>query len=131
MTLRIARGPVTKLLLALGVTLGIIWAGGFALLLHNLTTVDPYPAFMPDYARGETGFDQFVARTFPVGSNAQDAIAKIRLWGLRGGGSKAGSYQFFWIRHAGFCGEDYSIILRENSDGTIAEISGWKQTRCL
>ncbi len=100
-------------------------------MIHNLTTVDPYPAFIPDYARGESAFDQFVARSFPAGSNTQDAIAKIRLWRLRGGGSNLGLYQFTWDRHAGICGETYLIILRENSDGTIAEISGRKQTRCL
>jgi len=128
-----------RLLLALGATLalaGIIYVGGVAVLLHGLTTVDSYPPFMADYANGsyaqaENPFDQFVAHRFPVGSNAQDAVAKIGLERYRIFDSKPSLYHFTWDRHAGICGEHYSIDLRENSDGAIAEISGRKQTRCL
>lgn len=120
-----------RLLLVLGAALvlaGIIFVGVVALLVHGLATWDPYPPFMADY---HSPFDQFVTQRFPVGSNAQDAIAKIGLERFRIFVSKPGLYLFTWDRHTGFCGEHYSIVLRQNSDGTIAEISGRKQTRCL
>jgi hypothetical protein len=129
-----------RLLLILAVPLALV---GFkyvivpAMLLYALSTADPYPSFMADYhpprlyADLENSFDQFVAQRFPIGSNAQKAIAKIGLEEFRVVASKEGLYQFAWDRHAGPCGEHYSIVLRENSDSTIAEISGRVRTRCL
>lgn len=129
-----------RLLLVMGGMLalaGIIYAGGVALLVHGLTTADPYPSFMADYhpprfyADLESSFDQFVTQRFPVGSNAQDAIAKIGLEGFHGSASKSGLYSFIWFRHAGPCTEIYSIDLRENSDGTIAQITARAPHHCL
>jgi hypothetical protein len=127
-----------RVLLILGaifVLAGVLY-GGTAILLHALTMVDPFPPFMADYANGsyaeaESPFHRFITQRFPVGSNAQDAIAKIGLERFRVFASTPGLYRFTWDRHAGICGEHYSIVLRENSDGTIAKISGRKQTRCL
>jgi hypothetical protein len=132
--------PVMKrLLLILAVPLALV---GFtyvvvpAMLAHWLTTADPYPSFMADwhsprlYADLESSFDQFVAQHFPIGSNAQEAIAKIGEE-FRVLASKEGLHLFTGHRHAGPCGEDYSIRLRENSDGAIAEISGRVRHRCL
>ena len=45
--------------------------------------------------------------------------------------SQEGLYRFTWDRHAGPCGEHYSIVLRENSDSKIAEISGRVRMVCL
>jgi len=129
-----------RLLLVLAAPLalpGIKYVGGTAILLYALTTADPFPPFMADYhpngsyAHAGSSFDQFVTHRFPIGSNAQDAIAKIGLERFCIVASKAGLYQFTWNRHAGPCGEHYSIILEENSDGTIAEISGRLRERCL
>jgi hypothetical protein len=129
-----------RLLLVLGARLAlaaIIYAGVAALLVHGLTTADPYPSFMADYhpprlyADLESSFDQFVTQRFPVGSNAQDAIAKIGLEGFRSGASNPGLYSFRWFRHAGPCTEIYSIDLRENSDGTIAQITAHCPHHCL
>jgi hypothetical protein len=129
-----------RLLPALGATLalaGIIYAGVAAILLHGLTTADPYPLFMADYhpprfyADLESSFYHFVTRRFPVGSNAQDAIAKISLEGFRANASTPDLYSFTWFRHAGPCTEIYSIELRENSDGIIAQITGRCPHHCL
>jgi hypothetical protein len=139
----VRRRPISiakRLLLIVAVPLALI---GFAyvfvsaMLIYSLVTGDPYPSFMADYdpprlyADLERSFDQFITRRFPVGSNAQDAIAKIRRQGFRVDASREGLYRFTWDRHAGPCGEHYSIVLRQNSDSTIAEISGRVQTHCL
>src|SRR5215475_2588782 len=85
-----------RLLLLLGAMFalaGIIYAGAVVVLLHGLTTADPFPPFMADYHRPrfyadlESSFDQFVTQRFPVGSNAQmpsrrsverDSVAAVR-----------------------------------------------------
>jgi hypothetical protein len=83
------------------------------------------------YADLASSFDKFITRRFPVGSNAQDAIAKIGLEGFRVVASSEGLHRFTWGRHAGPCREYYEIVLRENSDSTIAEISGRVRANCL
>jgi hypothetical protein len=52
---------------------------------YALMRADPYPTFMTDYQLGgfhsyeeaKRSFSDFVVRTFPVGSDAKDAIAQI------------------------------------------------------
>lgn len=126
------------LILAVPLTLlGVNYVVIPAMFLYWVATADSYPSFMADYdpprlyADLEPSFDQFITRRFPVGSNAQDAIAKIGRQGFRVDASREGLYRFTWDRHAGPCGEHYSIVLRQKSDSTIAEISGRVRTVCL
>jgi hypothetical protein len=137
------RRPISitkRLFLILAVPLAVVgfkYVIGPAMFIYAISTADPYPSFMADYhpprlyADLENSFDQFVANRFPIGSNAQEAVAKIGLEDFRVIDSKGGLYHFTWGRHAGPCGESYSIVLRENSDSTIAEISGRVRANCL
>jgi len=137
------RRPVSMtrgLLLILAVPLalaGVKYIIAPVVLFHAVTTADSYPSFMADfhpprlYADLGRSFDEFIRRRFPVRSNAQDAMAKISLEGFRVVSSREGLQRFIFNHHAGPCGEYYSIALRQNSDSTIAEISGEVNVHCL
>jgi len=64
----------------------IFFAGATALLTYSLTRLDNYPAFMAElkhsdhprtYDQAELAFSEFVTKNFPIGSSAEEAIAKI------------------------------------------------------
>jgi hypothetical protein len=124
---------------ALFVVLVILYAGTIALLSYSLTRLDDYPAFMAElkhsgdprtYDQAELAFSEFVTRTFPIGSRAEEAIATIS-----GGGfsatSRPDSVGLVWKRAAGPCSEHYSIVVVNDAAGRIANISGTLNPYCL
>lgn len=125
-----------RLLLILAVLLFVLGAM-YVAFGYLLGMADSYPSFMADYqpprsyADLDASFDQFVTRRFPVGSDTKEAVATIGRERFRIVATSDGGYRFAWARHAGPCGEHYGIVVRENSDGTIAEISGWVRKVCL
>jgi hypothetical protein len=88
---------------------GAIYVAGFVGLLRGLTHADPYPPFMTDYqlkasryyAQAEREFSEFVNDTFPIGSNAKQAVALLSSQGFDILSSSPASVQLLWARHAG------------------------------
>jgi hypothetical protein len=120
----------------------VLYAGAAALtysLTRALTRLDDYPTFMAElkrhdhprtYDQAELAFSEFVTRSFPIGSSADEAIAKIS-----GGGFSATSHSdpvvLVWKRAAGPCSEQYSIVVLKDAAGRIANISGTLYPACL
>lgn len=106
---------------------------------YALTHADPYPAFMMDYLpagshsyqEAARTFSEFVVKTFPAGSDANEAIAQITSGGFEVKTSSSDSIELLWRRHAGPCSELYSIVVSSTADGTIAKIAGRLQPICL
>ena len=76
-------------------------------------------------------FTDFVARTFPIGSDTNAAIAQITKGGFEVTSSTPKSVTLLWKRHNGPCSEWYSIVVSGDADGKIAEIAGRLQPICL
>jgi hypothetical protein len=117
----------------------ILYAGATVLLTSSLTRADDYPAFMAElkhgdrprtYDQAELAFSEFVTKNFPIGSSAEEAIAKIS-----GGGfsatSRPDSVVLVWKRAAGPCSEHYTIAVVKDAAGRIASISGTLNPYCL
>jgi hypothetical protein len=112
---------------------------GSTLIRRAITSVDPYPTFMTDYQQrgartyeeAKHAFSDFVVETFPPGSDAKDAIAKITGGGFEVTTSASEFVRLLWRRHAGPCSEQYSIAINRNSDGKIANIVGDLRPICL
>jgi hypothetical protein len=126
------------------VGLAVVFAcyGAWLALLYGLTHADPYPTFMSDYELkrshsshlyedAERAFSDFVAKTFPIGSDASDATSQITRGGFQITTSSPESVTLVWKRHAGPCSEWYSIVLSRGVDGRIAEIAGRLNPICL
>jgi hypothetical protein len=130
-------GASCRLLMFAGLV--VICAAGLALFGYALTRADPYPAFMRDYLpkgshsyqEAALTFSEFVVRTFPIGSDAKDAISKITKGGFEVTTSNSDSVEFLWKRQAGPCNERYSIAVNQTADGTIAKITGRLHPACL
>jgi hypothetical protein len=68
-----------------------LYSGRMVRFGSALTRADPYPTFMADYQSrrsqsyelAKRNFSDFVAETFPIGSDENDAIAKITKGGFR------------------------------------------------
>lgn len=64
-------------------------------LAYAIRGADPFPAFMADYApKGSRTYDEakrafpdFIARTFPIGSDKNDAVAQLTKGGFEITGS--------------------------------------------
>jgi hypothetical protein len=141
---------MTRFLVVLGIVLLVaaaIYRGAVFLFSHALTP-DPYPEFMSDYLQmrrdyvqmrrspptnqeDERTFSEFVAKTFPIGSNAKDAIAQAGRGGFRQITSTSHSVQLLWTRRAVICHEDYSIIIDQSADGMVAKATGRRHVICL
>jgi hypothetical protein len=76
-------------------------------------------------------FSEFVVTTFPIGSDAKDAISQITKGGFEVTTSSSDSVELLWRRHAGPCNELYSIVVNQTADGTIAKITGRLHPTCL
>ena len=117
----------------------VICAAGLALFGSGLTRADPYPFFMRDYLpkgchsyqEAALTFSEFVVRTFPIGSDAKDAISKITKGGFEVTTSSSDSVELLWKRQAGPCNERYLIVVNQTADGTIAKITGRLHPACL
>jgi hypothetical protein len=133
-----------RLLVVLGTLLaisGVLYAGIVALLSFSLMRLDPYPAFMArydeptgqprSYDEAKQIFGEFVAKTFPIGSDAEGAIAEITGGGFQVATSGSGSVELVWKRSAGPCNERYSIIIQKDAGGRVAKISGRLHPICL
>jgi hypothetical protein len=132
---------IRRILIALAVvSAGAVSVGvGLVHFAHGLASADLCPAFMTDYEKraartyeeAERAFSDFVVETFPTGSDAKAAIAKIAGGGFQVARSASGSVELFWQRHAGPCSEQYSIIVSQDGDGRIANIVGKLRPICL
>lgn len=117
----------------------ITYLAGVAFIGHALTRADPYPTFMADYELRRTGsyevakraFADFIANTFPAGSDANAAIAQITGGGFEVATSTPESAELVWKRRAGPCSEVYSVIVRTDGDRRITKIDGRLQPICL
>jgi hypothetical protein len=120
----------------------VVIYGGYrtwsALLVYAFTRADPYPAFMTDYQRDFRSYEEairtfsdFVAKTFPIGSDEEDAISQITKGGFQVRTSTSKSVELVWNRHNGPCGELYSIVVSGDADGRIAKIAGELRPICL
>jgi hypothetical protein len=83
------------------------------------------------YPQAKRAFSEFVGDTFPIGSNARQAVALITGQGFHVVSSTPVSFQLLWTRHAGPCGEQYSIVIRQSEDGSIVEATGRLNPVCL
>jgi hypothetical protein len=124
----------------LTVALVVIYGGISFRLFYALTrSPDPYPAFMADsqlkdtrsYQQAALTFSEFVAKTFPIGSKMQDAVAQITSEGFRITKSTPDSVEFLWTRSAGPCSEQYLIAINQNVDGAITKTPGNLHPICL
>ena len=112
---------------------------GLVVLVYAWTRADPFPTFMADYESRKShsypeavrAFSEFVASTFPIGSDAKDAIAQINRGGFQLTTSGSDSVELFWKRRAGPCNERYSIVINPSANGKIAKIVGRLQPACL
>jgi hypothetical protein len=83
------------------------------------------------YQEAARTFSEFIVKTFPPGSDAKDAIARIISGGFEVTTSSSDSVELRWRRHAGPCSELYSIVVNLTADGTIAKIIGRLHPICL
>jgi hypothetical protein len=131
-----------RILIVLGVVFagwGLIYGGTSFALFYGLTQADAYPAFMTDYQviefrtyeDAERGFSDFVAKTFPIGAAASDAIGQISRGGCQITTSGSETIELVWKRHNGPCNERYSIVVSGDADGRIAKIVGQLRPICL
>ena len=119
--------------------IGVIYVAANASFLHGLTRADPYPLFMADYrlktpgtyVQAKRAFSEFVGDTFPIGSDAKQAIALITGQGFQVVSSTSVSFQLLWTRHAGPCDERYLIVIRQSEGGSIVEATGRLNPVCL
>jgi len=119
--------------------LGLMYFAGILCLGHALTQADPFPAFMADYqlrrsqsyGDAERNFSDFVAKTFAIGSDKNDAIAQISKGGFQVATSASETVEFVWKRHSGPCSEQYSIVIRSDGRGKIAKVAGQLRPICL
>lgn len=117
----------------------VICSAGPAFFAYPLTQSDPYPTFMTDYQvsgprsyeEAKRTFSDFVAKTFPIGSDENEAIAQITRGGFQVAASNSKSVELVWKRHAGPCNELYAIVVSGDVDGRIAKIIGQLQPICL
>jgi hypothetical protein len=113
--------------------------GAWLAFLGSLTRADPYPTFMTDYQlagshsyeEAKRSFSDFVIKTFPIGSDAKDAIAQITKGGFLVTRSGSETVELLWKRHNGPCSEWYSIVVGQKGDGKIAEVIGRLNPICL
>jgi hypothetical protein len=133
---------VKRIWIAAALTLAsavVVCGAGVTFFSYALTRSDPYPAFMTEqqpkssrsYEEAARTFSELVAKSFPVGSDAKNAIAQITGGGFEVIKSGSESVEPLWKRHAGPCSEWYSIVVGQNADGTIAEINGQLHPICL
>ena len=110
---------------------------GWALFELAHMRADPYPTFMADYSLGgyseeaKRSFSDFVVRTFPVGSDAKDAIAQITKSDFQVTASTSEAVELRWNRHNGPCGEVYSIVINRDANGAIARAVGKLRPICF
>ncbi len=117
----------------------IIYVASIVLFAIAMGSADPFPAFMADYQAMRNGTDQaaerafpvFIARTFPIGSDKNDAIARMRKGGFKITKSTPEAVGLLWGRHAGPCSEQYSVVINSDANGKIAGIAGRLSTTCL
>ena len=117
----------------------VLYGAGVILFGYALTRSDPYPTFMAEqqsessrsYEEAKRMFSELVVKSFPIGSDAKNAIAQIMGGGFGVIKSGSESVELLWRRHAGPCSELYSIIVSQNADGTIAKINGRLNPICL
>lgn len=132
-----------RVLIVLGVlfaTSVVIFGAGMAFFYYALTRLDPYPTWMANYLPQGTHsyeqvagtFSEFVVKTFPIGSDAKNAIGQITESGFRVIKSSSESVELLWRRRAGpVCDELYLIVIKQTADGTITKITGHLQPICL
>jgi hypothetical protein len=133
-----------RLLVMLGMLLaisGVLYIGIIALMSFSRMRLDPYPAFMAryyepkdqhrSYDEAKQIFGEFVANTFPIGSDAKGAIVEITGGGFQAATSGSDSVELVWKRSAGPCNEWYSIIIQKDTGGRVAKISGRLNPICL
>jgi hypothetical protein len=121
------------------VVIGGICVSTYSSFLHGLARADPYPSFMADYQlkapgtylKADRAFNAFVGDTFPVGSDAKQAVALITSQGFQIVSSTPVSFQLLWTRRAGPCNERYSIMIRQSEGGSIVEATGRVNPVCL
>ena len=119
--------------------IGAICVATYAGLIHGLTRADPFPSFMAGYqlkardtyVQAERAFTEFVGDTFPIGSDAKQAVALITSQRFQVVSSTPVSFDILWIRHAGPCGERYLIVIRQGENGLIVEATGQLEPVCL
>jgi len=119
------------------VLLGAWWA----YFAYAVRRANPYPTFMTDYQLWESygesyeeakrSFSDFVVRTFPVGSDAKDAIAQITKSDFQVTASTSEAVELVWNRHNGPCSERYSIVISRDANGAIARVVGQLRPICL
>jgi hypothetical protein len=133
---------VKRILIVVALTLAsavVVCGAGVTLFSYALTRSDPYPTFMTEqqpkgarsYEEAARTFSELVAKSFPVGSDAKNAIAQITGGGFGVTKSDTESVELLWKRHAGPCSEWYSIVVGQNADGTITKINGRLHPICL
>jgi hypothetical protein len=133
---------MSRFLVAYGLVLailGVIYGVAAARFIDALTRADPYPVFMADYRlnvpdtyqKAKDNFDRFVRKTFPIGSNAKDAITQIIRDGFQVATPAADTVRLVWNRSAGPCREEFSILIRQSDAGMIADITGRLNPICL
>ena len=104
---------------------------------YAVMRTDPYPTFMTDYLLvgysedAMRSFSDFVVRTFPVGSDAKDAIAQITKSDFQVTASTSEAVELVWNRHNGPCSERYSIVISRDANGAIARVVGQLRPICL
>jgi hypothetical protein len=119
--------------------IGAIYVAAYAGLVYALTRADPYPSFMADYqpkaprtyVQAEHAFSEFVGDTFPIGSDAKQAVALTTSQGFEMVSSTPVSFTLLWTRRAGPCSERYSIVIRQSESGSIVEATGQLNPVCL
>jgi hypothetical protein len=119
--------------------IGAISVAAYSSFFHGLTHADPYPPFMSDYQLKKPGtyvqddraFNEFVGDTFPIGSDAKQAVGLITSQGFHVLSSTPVSFQLLWARRAGPCTERYSIAIRQSESGSIVEATGRLIPACL
>jgi hypothetical protein len=119
--------------------IGAVYVATIAGFLHGMKRADPYPPFMADYqlkkpgtyAEDDRAFNKFVGDTFPIGSNAKQAVALITSQGFDIVSSTTVSFSLLWARQAGPCSEHYLIMIRQSEDSSIVDATGRLNPACL
>jgi hypothetical protein len=127
------------IVVAAALTGSIIACCAGPIFIRGMMSADPYPTFMAGYQpKGSRTYDEairafpdFIARTFPIGSDASDAIAQMTKGGFVVARSSPEMVVLGWKRHSGPCSEQYSIAVGRDVDGRIAAIDGELRPICL
>jgi hypothetical protein len=139
-----------RILIVLGTLTALaaaLYVGAVAFIAYSLSRQDDYPAFMAElkHPHGPRTYDQkiqafsaLIARSIPIGSKADDAVARMSdgnftvvIYRPGSAGFNPNAVAMTWKRRAGPCTEHYWIDLQKDETGRVENVAGKLTPFCL